>query len=90
MLIVYIGLRCLLLVRGPACCSLCTYRYHLLMSTQLSQQIPSTVDGSELKVKITEYDVATSSGGAAAGPSGQGGKKVSFILDGVDLALVLL
>jgi hypothetical protein len=56
------------------------------MSTQLSQQIPSTIDGSELKVKITEYDVATSSGGAAAGPSGQGGKKVSFILDGVDLA----
>ena len=44
------------------------------MSTSLAQQVPLTVDGSELKVKITEYDATAN-------------KKVSFILDGVDLGL---
>ncbi|CAD6572382.1 MAG: 45 kDa subunit of RNA polymerase II [Cyphobasidiales sp. Tagirdzhanova-0007] len=40
----------------------------------VNEQVPLTVDGSELKVKITEYDATAN-------------KKVSFILDGVDLGV---
>lgn len=39
------------------------------MATTLSQNIPTTTDGSELAVKITEYHAG----------------KVAFILDGVEL-----
>lgn len=43
------------------------------MSTTISQNVPTTTDGSELKIKVTELNQD---------------KHVSFILEGVELAYV--